>query len=84
MREAKPPTFENELESLINKYSIENGSDTPDFILAEYIMNCLCAFNKAVSDRTRWYRPDDDGYSVYCDTKALFTRTKIVKKYVDK
>ena len=48
-------TFEKELESLINKYSLENLSDTPDFILAEYIQNSLIAFNKAVNHREMWY-----------------------------
>lgn len=39
----------------------ENGSDTPDFILATYLINCIGAFNKAVNDRERWYgRLTDD------------------------
>jgi hypothetical protein len=47
--------FEQELEDLINKYSMENDSDTPDFILAEYLIGCLEAFNKAVTKREDWY-----------------------------
>lgn len=39
----------------INCNSAENGSDTPDFILAEYIRGCLAAFNKAVKAREKWY-----------------------------
>ena len=51
--------FENELRTLINKYSLENGSDTPDFILAEYMMYCLDAFDRAVTRREEWYgRPN--------------------------
>jgi hypothetical protein len=49
--------FETELKDLINKYSYENGSDTPDFIIAEYVMDCLRSFNKAVEHRTAWYSP---------------------------
>jgi len=47
--------FKQELISLINKHSRENASDTPDFILAEYLMNCLVAFESATNRRTAWY-----------------------------
>jgi len=47
--------FERELEALINKCCQENGSDTPDFILAEYLRRCLNAFNTAVNLRSDWY-----------------------------
>ena len=47
--------FEKELECAINRTCMENGSNTPDFILAEYLVNCLKAFNKASRDRERWY-----------------------------
>ena len=43
--------FRKELEKLINQHSKENGSDTPDFVLAEYLNDCLSAYNKAVSKR---------------------------------
>jgi hypothetical protein len=48
-------TFEKELKHLINRYSKENGSDTPDFILAEYLNDCLESFNKTISKREEWY-----------------------------
>jgi len=47
--------FMKELEGLINKYSQENGSDTPDFILAEYLVGCLRNFNNTVKEREEWY-----------------------------
>ncbi|MEK6860524.1 MAG: hypothetical protein AABY07_01005 [Nanoarchaeota archaeon] len=47
-------TFIEELERIINYYSLESGSNTPDFILAEYLYNCLEAYNKAVSHRDSW------------------------------
>lgn len=47
--------FERELAVLINKHSKENGSDTPDFILAKYLLDCLGAFNRAVDTRENWY-----------------------------
>ena len=54
--------FRKELEGLINRYSMENGSDTPDFILAGYMADCLdamtdCldAFDTAMTAREMWY-----------------------------
>lgn len=40
---------------VINKNSLENESDTPDFILAEYLVACLTAFNNAANARRTWY-----------------------------
>ena len=50
-----------EIESAINRNSAENGSDTPDFILAEYLTGCLAAFDKACNRRKVWYagQPED-------------------------
>lgn len=47
--------FEKELENLINRYSKENDSNTPDFILARYLNKVLINFNAAVLDREQWY-----------------------------
>ena len=47
--------FRKELEEIINKHSCENGSDTPDFILADYLQVCLTAFDLAVRARESWY-----------------------------
>ena len=51
--------FRRELKGLINQFSMESGSDTPDFILAEYLCDCLQAFDKSVSRRGRWYGNED-------------------------
>lgn len=45
----------SQLTTAINSVSAENGSDTPDFILAHYLLGCLRAFDAAVTDRDRWY-----------------------------
>lgn len=42
------PSFLQELRELINKYSKENDSNTSDFILAQYLNNCLHNFNIAL------------------------------------
>jgi hypothetical protein len=52
--------FEDALRSLINRYSIENESDTPDFILASYLCRCLDVFAVAIKARDIWYKPDPD------------------------
>jgi hypothetical protein len=52
-------SFRAEVEKLINKWSMENGSDTPDFILAEYLSDCVAAFDKAVTHRSA-IRPKGD------------------------
>ena len=44
-----PIAFERELQILINKHSEENDSNTPDYILANFLSNCLEAFNSAMN-----------------------------------
>ena len=44
-----------EISTAINRNCAENGSNTPDYILAEFLKNCLNAFDKAVRARERWY-----------------------------
>lgn len=46
--------FERELEGLINKYSSQSESDSPDFMLAEYLINCLNNFNPVTRKKGRW------------------------------
>lgn len=45
----------SELEQVLNKYNAEDNSNTPDFILAEYLLGCLCSFDNAVLERDKWY-----------------------------
>ena len=47
--------FQNELTALIDRHSLENGSETPDFILAEYLQRCIWAWEAATNMRERWY-----------------------------
>jgi hypothetical protein len=47
-----------EIETSINRASAENGSNTPDFILSEYLVDCLAAFDKASRAREKWYGKD--------------------------
>ena len=47
--------FRKELKSVINRHCIENGSNTPDFILADYLIGCLESYDHAVKCRDKWY-----------------------------
>jgi hypothetical protein len=47
--------FRGELEQLINLHSKENGSNTPDFILAGFLTDCLDTFDRTVKCRDDWY-----------------------------
>lgn len=53
--ETKFSDFQKELEHLINQYSMEGNSDTPDFILAEYLVDCLKIWNTHIQKREQWY-----------------------------
>jgi hypothetical protein len=44
-----------DLAAVLNRHSAENGSDTPDFILAAYLADCLRAFERASRAREDWY-----------------------------
>jgi len=47
--------FKHDLQDLINKHCIENASNTPDFILAQYLVNCLDTYNKVTHSRDIWW-----------------------------
>ena len=48
-------TLEQEIQHTINRHSAENGSNTPDFILAQFLLGCLAAWDAATNERERWY-----------------------------
>ena len=50
----KMTIFERELRELINRHSMENESDTPDFMLANFLVRCLEAWNATTSTRSKW------------------------------
>lgn len=50
--------FLSDLTSLINCYSMENGSDTPDFVLAQYLTACLTTFDRTVRLRDGYRNPE--------------------------
>jgi len=50
--------FLKDLAELINRHSQENASNTPDFILAQFLSGCLDSFNTAIQQRETWYGRD--------------------------
>lgn len=47
--------FRRELSTLINRHSVERGSDTPDFILADFLCGCIMGWNAAIRARDKWW-----------------------------
>ena len=47
--------FRSELSALINRHSLENGSNTPDYMLAAYLDGCLDVFDNIVTAREKWH-----------------------------
>lgn len=54
-KKAAKLSLSKELEGVLNGACAENESNTPDFILAEYLLGCLEAYNKATKRRDKWY-----------------------------
>ena len=48
-------SLREDLQELLNFHSAENGSDTPDFILVDYLVGCLEVFDRTLAARERWY-----------------------------
>jgi len=48
-------SFGDELKDLINRYNVENNSNTPDFVLSQYLVHCLAAYETAIHSRNKFY-----------------------------
>lgn len=55
LRYNKDQNLGADIAEVINKHSRENESNTPDFILGEYLLDCLKAFEKCSNSREAWY-----------------------------
>lgn len=47
--------LEQDITRAINSHSRENYSNTPDFLLATFMMDCLAAAERMVTAREKWY-----------------------------
>jgi hypothetical protein len=50
----QPVKFREALTALLNRYSKENGSNTPDYLLANFLIGCMDAFDLTVRRRDEW------------------------------
>lgn len=50
--------FKRDLAKLLNRYSMENGSNTPDFLLADYLFWCLLSYNSIAQKNDQWHSKD--------------------------
>jgi len=47
--------FRYGLAKLINISNLENRSNTPDYILADYLIGCLLSYEKTVEANNKWH-----------------------------
>ena len=50
--------LESAITSALNRFSAENESNTPDWILAQFLLGCLAAWNRGTQQRETWYGRD--------------------------
>jgi hypothetical protein len=54
-RNGEAPSLWDEVQAVLNRHSRENKSQTPDFILAQFLASALEAYEQAVNSRDSWY-----------------------------
>lgn len=57
-REPQTQDLERDIAAALNRVCAENASNTPDFILAQFLIGCLAAWNAGVQQRETWYGRD--------------------------
>lgn len=67
----QPDAFTSELCSLLNKFSQENASDTPDFILTKFLIGCLLSWNASLVRREEWYGRKTGGGAAILDKPTV-------------
>ena len=53
--------FRKDLTALINKYGLENACDTPDYILADFLINVYDTYCLHITRRDEWFGFDPFG-----------------------
>lgn len=43
------------IQTLVNSLSLENESNTPDWVIADYLVECLDVWNRTTDTRERYY-----------------------------
>jgi len=47
--------FRTQVRGILNSLSIDTECDTPDFILADYLVNCLQNYHETIKLRDKWH-----------------------------
>ena len=55
LRKSPEETFRGQISGLVNSFLREHISNTPDYILANYMADCLQSFEKATNARDKWF-----------------------------
>lgn len=53
-----PDKFREELTQLINKHSVEQCGDVPEYILAQHLCDCIEALHATLDRRDKWFGVD--------------------------
>jgi hypothetical protein len=53
--------FQEDLRALLNKHSLDNACETPDYILAGMLTEQLEAYRKAINANIQWHKPKGIG-----------------------
>ena len=69
--------LQREIATALNRACAENESNTPDWLLAQFMLSCLAAFNTAVQQRETWY--GRDARPSYPGTPIVVERSPEVK-----
>jgi hypothetical protein len=70
--------FSQKLTDLLNEHSAENGSNTPDWILRDFLLDCLSALDRAIKARDSFYGrelepgciSEDDGLEIMVEVSG--------------
>ena len=71
-------TLLDDMEKIINKNCIENGSNTPDFLLANYLIEVLKIGQELIKERDKWYSINP--YPAWEGSEKIEKFTSTVKK----
>ena len=70
LRKKTTKAFEQELEKLINKHSMENTVDMPDFILASMLCSMIEAMGPSLKKNLNWHGCDSTCHPAPSTEKA--------------
>jgi hypothetical protein len=54
----RPKGFQTDLARLLDNYSLGADSDSPNYVLAQYLTGCLDVFNMTMYEYKNWHSSD--------------------------